>query len=74
MKISAWSTFKDRKMGKTIQRSSLYEVVFLLEERLSAVVGPAWEWFGTSAAEITLLSLLSGVGKSNITAARPGTL
>lgn len=32
MKILAWSTFKNRKRGKNIQRS-LYEVVLLLEER-----------------------------------------
>lgn len=41
---------------------------------LSIVVSPAWKWFGTSAAEITLLSVLSGVGNSKVTAARPGTL
>lgn len=41
---------------------------------LSTAVSPAWERFGTSAAEITLLSMLSGVGNSKVTAARPGTL
>lgn len=45
-----------------MQRSSLDEVVLLWKKGLPAAVSPAWEWFGTSAAEITPLSMLSGVG------------
>lgn len=73
-KILARSTFKNRKRGKTSRDLLCMRLCSCWKKGLSAAVSPAWECCGTSAAEITLLSMLSGVGNSKVTATRPGTL
>lgn len=60
-------------MGKT-SKDLCMRLCSCRKKGQSTAVSPAWEWFGTSAAGITLLSMLSGVGNSKVAAARPGTL